>query len=281
MGEDLVAIMAAYNASATIRPAIDSILAMKSPFSVRVVVVDDGSTDDTAQIVRDMDSDKVTLISVGENVGRAEARNVAIRSSNSNYFMICDADDLCLPHRARIHYAHLVEKMVDVSSGQLIDLHADGSTGVPEYVFPSDEMAIHAAFKHGRMPIANPASAFTREVYERTGGYDPALKWCEDYDFYLRASSFDFHFEQASEALIEYRRRTRVTALNYWISNHRYHAAIWMRFEDGNDLPRMPIGPYLRRASSPGRAATVFVRYCLYRLRVLLRRFGSLSSSSR
>ncbi|HUN53802.1 MAG TPA: glycosyltransferase family 2 protein [Smithella sp.] len=66
------------------------------------VVVDDGSTDDTAEIVRKITDARVRLFSCKSNKGRGYARNLAIRESLGDWIVIWDVDDLNFPERLEI-----------------------------------------------------------------------------------------------------------------------------------------------------------------------------------
>lgn len=92
-------IIPAYNASKTIEKSVRSILS-QSYNDIEVIVIDDGSKDNTSDIVHNMLSfdSRLKLFSV-ENGGPAKARNLALDkvSSKSSYIMFCDADDEYVP----------------------------------------------------------------------------------------------------------------------------------------------------------------------------------------
>ena len=264
MPDRITAVMAAYNAEETIASALTSILSSDSDFDVEVVVFDDGSTDGTAEVVRSIADPRIRLISAPENVGRAEARNRAIRACTSDWIMVCDADDITLPVRLRVHYEHLILQRRDVSSGQMLDIRPSGTVSPSEFTFPTSSTDIDLAFKRGRMPVAHPASAFSRRVFDSLEGYDPSLLWCEDYDFYLRAWDKGFTFAQSDAALIMYRRRSVATSWTYWRINATYHSAIWSRFRSRRDHRSGSIARELGRSTSRWtviRSWSLFARY--------------------
>jgi glycosyltransferase involved in cell wall biosynthesis len=87
-------VIPAYNAAATIERAIGSVLAQTRPAD-EVIVVDDGSKDNTAVVVRQF-VDKVRLISQA-NAGVSAARNTGIRATTGDWITFLDADDEWLP----------------------------------------------------------------------------------------------------------------------------------------------------------------------------------------
>ncbi|MBP8604313.1 MAG: glycosyltransferase family 2 protein [Phycisphaerae bacterium] len=94
------AVIPAYNAQKYIARAIESILRQSRPAD-EIIVVDDGSTDDTAAVVRSY-GDKVRLISQS-NGGASAARNAGIRAAKGNWIAFLDADDEWLPEFLEKH----------------------------------------------------------------------------------------------------------------------------------------------------------------------------------
>lgn len=98
-GNEVVVIIAAYNAADTIHKAIQS--ALIQPEVAEVIVIDDASQDDTARIARESggSDSRLRVIPQTINSGPSAARNVAIRESSSPFIAILDADDMLLPGR--------------------------------------------------------------------------------------------------------------------------------------------------------------------------------------
>lgn len=92
-------IIAARNARATVARAVGSALA--EPAVGEVVVVDDGSTDDTAAVARSADdgSGRLQVLHLPHNLGPAAARNRGIKASSAPFVTVLDADDYWLPGR--------------------------------------------------------------------------------------------------------------------------------------------------------------------------------------
>jgi glycosyltransferase involved in cell wall biosynthesis len=90
------AIVPAYNASATLRSAIDSVLG-QSRQDFELIVVDDGSADETLELARAYEIDPRVKVVHQENRGLPAARNVAIAQARAPYVSLLDSDDLWLP----------------------------------------------------------------------------------------------------------------------------------------------------------------------------------------
>lgn len=107
-------IMPAYNASAYIQEAIDSIIAQTFP-NWELIIVDDGSTDNTAMLVNEyLLKDNRIQYYYQENGKQGKARNLAISKSKGEYLAFLDADDLWLPEKLEIQVKEIKEKKVDL-----------------------------------------------------------------------------------------------------------------------------------------------------------------------
>jgi len=95
-GYDISVIIPAYNAAATIGRAIDSVLAQTCP-AREIIVVDDGSTDDTVSIVGEYGG-RIEY-TYQPNAGPGPARNAGIRAARGDWIAFLDADDEWLPHK--------------------------------------------------------------------------------------------------------------------------------------------------------------------------------------
>ena len=113
---DLSIIVPAYNAEKWIRECMDSIVNQKTSYSLQILVVNDGSTDHTGEILSEYENDRRVTIITQQNKGYSGARNVAIAKVRSEYLMFVDSDDYVLPNSiqvlmdtARKHNADIVE----------------------------------------------------------------------------------------------------------------------------------------------------------------------------
>lgn len=95
-----------YNAARFIYQSIDSIL--KQTFSaIELIIVDDGSTDDTVRLIREFKDQRIKLILLEENLGNYYARNTGIRAAQGKYIAMFDADDVSECNRIEIQYNYL------------------------------------------------------------------------------------------------------------------------------------------------------------------------------
>lgn len=90
---DLQIIVPVYNVEKYLRECIDSILNQKTDYTYHVVVVNDGSTDDSRKILEEYSTDKRVTIIDKENGGSSSARNIALRKIFGKYITFVDSDD--------------------------------------------------------------------------------------------------------------------------------------------------------------------------------------------
>jgi glycosyltransferase involved in cell wall biosynthesis len=94
-------IIPAYNRSTTISRAIESVLAQTFP-DFQVIIVDDGSTDQTRETVHEFVDERIQLICHDSNLGAAAARNTGMKAATGKYIAWLDSDDAWVPEKLHI-----------------------------------------------------------------------------------------------------------------------------------------------------------------------------------
>jgi glycosyltransferase involved in cell wall biosynthesis len=162
--------------------AIESVLAQTYPH-VEIVVVDDGSPDNTAEVAARYPGVRCIRPSNG---GVSAARNLGIQSSTGSFLIFLDADDWLLPRAVEDGLACLARHPeAAFVSGRFRFVAADGATlygrqghGVEHH---------HYAEMLRRNYVAALCTVmFRRSVFETVSGFSPAFSVCADYDLYLR-----------------------------------------------------------------------------------------------
>lgn len=172
--------MPAHNAAPYVNEALDSILG-QSCRDFELLVVDDGSTDDTARRVETYADRRIRLIRSGSRQGRAAARNAALREARGAYLAWMDADDIAMPRRLEKQAAFLdAHPHVDVCGGWLQYFHQ--STTLER--FPAAPEEVRAATVFGAA-VANGCSMLRLEALRAHGQcFDPTLERAEDFAFW-------------------------------------------------------------------------------------------------
>jgi glycosyltransferase involved in cell wall biosynthesis len=178
-------IIPVFNGETYIVEAIESVLNQTYP-SLELIVVDDGSTDDTQRILKDYHS-RLRCVSQ-QNSGVSAARNYGLRLARGEYIVFLDADDVLLPTKLTNQVACL-DREPDVGSvhsgWHLIDAQGEYiETVEPWHDAPHLDLETWLIW----CPFYLPAMMFRRHWLESVGGFDPTLRQAEDVDLLLRLS---------------------------------------------------------------------------------------------
>jgi GT2 family glycosyltransferase len=184
-------IMPVYNRADTVGRAVGSVLG-QSFADFELIVVDDGSTDRTAQALRNIRDPRLRLIELERNVGGNAARNHGIREARSPLITFLDSDDEYLPHRLDSTVRYFAEHP---DADLLVDTcikrwpNAPGKLDLvrqnPE--LSGNELVLAALFDR-RLFKATPGITVRREVAVKAGLFDEGLRRRQDYDFILRVA---------------------------------------------------------------------------------------------
>ncbi|MEP3346654.1 MAG: glycosyltransferase family A protein [Litoreibacter sp.] len=209
-------VVPAYNAAKTLPETLTSLLAQDAR-DFEIIVVDDGSTDDTAQVVAGYLHDPRVRLVRQANRGLAGARNSGIAASRGDYIGFCDADDIWAPVKLSSHIDHL-DRSPDVgisfSGSRLID-----DEGQPTGMRQSPRLKdISAACILKRNPIGNGSAPVIRRVAlrdleyrpnfetKRPWVFDETFRQSEDIECWMRfALSTDWQIEGIPGLLTGYR----------------------------------------------------------------------------
>jgi hypothetical protein len=171
-----------YNQAHFLREAIESALT-QDYWPLEVVVVDDGSTDSTFEVA--MAYGQVRCVRQ-RNRGVTAARNAGLRVAQGEYVVFLDADDRLLPGALQVGTAALEASPASAFAvGRHRSISVDGAP-ISEPRRPRVSRDHYVSLVH-RCWIAMPATVtFRRAVLDTVGGFDPARRFAEDYDLYLR-----------------------------------------------------------------------------------------------
>jgi glycosyltransferase involved in cell wall biosynthesis len=200
-------VMPAYNVEPYVGDAIRSALAQTfSDFEL--IVVDDGSRDGTADVVKDLASrdSRIQLVQQS-NRGLAGARNSALRAARGEFFALLDSDDLWEPSFLEEQFAVLRARgEVDIVTGNgwYLGGAKHGQVARPS---PDPRPAPDLAAIIGDEWSVFIMSVFRRRVYTTIGPFDESMRSNEDYDFWLRAAVAGFTFARHDRPLGHYRVR--------------------------------------------------------------------------
>ena len=172
-------LMAAYNAAEYVGPAIESVLG-QTYADFELLVVDDGSTDSTVEIVRSFADPRVRLLSLEQNSGAAHARNHGMRAARADLIAILDADDIAYPERLEHQVAYMDDHPGCSLLGGAFDL-IDGSGSIQGTVLSPCETGMIRWRLLTRNVIGHSTVMLRRRDALAAGGYPEDLRNGQDY----------------------------------------------------------------------------------------------------
>lgn len=195
-------VIATYNMAGFLPLALRSALA-QTYRNTEVLIIDDGSTDATADAVAPFLADARVRYLTQENAGQAVAKNRGIRESTGDYVAFLDADDLWAPEKLEAQmplFAASRAVGVVCSAFSYIDENGDPLPRVPG--------KLHRGRVSGPLLISNfvgfGTSVVRRECFERLGTFNESLGMGIDYDLWLRLST-RYEFDYVERPLLNYR----------------------------------------------------------------------------
>lgn len=182
-------VIPAFNAAATITTSVNSCLNQSAP-NLRVIVVDDGSTDETAEAVKTLAAKdcRVTLLRQS-NVGISAAMNAGIAAGTAPFVARLDADDLSHPDRHRLQVTRMMAQPALVAlSGAYHELARDGRDTGRLHTPPERPTADPDWLPAHEPALSQPFTMFRRTALMRVGLFRP-FPVSEDTDLYWRLSA--------------------------------------------------------------------------------------------
>ena len=219
-------VMTTYDGERFLSAAIESIL-NQTFFNLELIVVDDGSTDSSARIIRSFsESDsRVRGIYLARNVGIAKAANCGLRVARGEYVARMDSDDLChrdrllkqvsyLDKHKRIHVIGCDYRAIDEEDFFCTEVYAKNFTNPVPIVFGKYRVA-KEVFRFS-YPVLHPTIVIRRSIILSVGGYREFLPIGEDDDLYFRVVNLHGSvLDNLSEKLYYYRRHSVSTTQRF------------------------------------------------------------------
>ncbi len=209
-------VVPAHNVASTLGVTIRALLSQTFP-DYEIIIVNDGSTDETGQIIASFQDDPRVRVVSQRNRGLAGARNSGISAATGSFIGFCDADDIWEPAKLATHIAHLQANPdvgISYSGSALID-QAGRMTGLSQRPRLSGITAAHIL---KRNPIGNGSAAVIRRTVldaiayrprheeEHDWYFDETFRQSEDIECWMRiALTTDWTFEGVAGLLTQYR----------------------------------------------------------------------------
>ena len=192
-----------YNRANVIRQSIYSVLA-QSYANIEILVIDDGSVDDTEAVVRSIGDDRIKYVSLEKNMGVAHARNVGIEKASGKYVAFQDSDDCWQPRKLEQEVSTLRKENADIVFCRM------KICGDSDEIYPLEDYFLVEDYKYGMFEIligankvGTPTILARKEIFDKIGGFDEDIPTKEDWELALRIAYNKLKISYISEPLID------------------------------------------------------------------------------
>ena len=215
-------IIGAYNAEEHVVRCVLSVL-NQTEKNVEVIIVDDGSTDHTYELLKELADEypQIILLRNEKNVGLAASLNHSLEYVSGDYIARMDVDDYCVPERFEVQKRFLEEHSeYDLVGSEMIMVDENGKETYYHSEREPDESCLPM-----RVPFLHPTVLMRRHVLERLGGYKEAkhTRRCEDlelwYRFFhlgMRGYNLPDYLYIKSEGITDYKKRKAIYGFDMW-----------------------------------------------------------------
>ncbi|MFX4263649.1 glycosyltransferase family 2 protein [Pelotomaculum propionicicum] len=228
--------MPTYNRAITIKRAVDSIL-KQTYQDFEIIIVDDGSTDNTYEIVKEFNEKRIKYIKHEKNKGASAARNTGIRESRGKYLAFQDSDDQWLPNKLKRQV-----EILDNSPNEVGIVYCGfwRFNNNKKIYYPSGKVIekegnVYKSLINGNF-IGTPTAIIKKECFNKYGCFDERLPRLQDWELFIRLSkNYEFRFVNEPLVLsyfvpncISSDNRSLITAQKIILKKH------FLKLNDGN-----------------------------------------------
>ena len=247
---ELTVSMPAYNRASYIREAVESALKQQG-VTFEVIVVDDGSDDDTASVVAELNDPRIRILRNDTRMGISYSHNRVVAESSAPFIVHLDSDDVLIRPYAFRKLLDLIlsDDALGMVHGHfvLIDQYGRASRGQVRKILEYQKRTRvpgrdyrRALLREGA--VMNAPRLYRKSVFETVGNFNEALPYGVDYEMALQIAD-QFRIDVVPEALIAYREHNRritshsFRAFRYW----------WLRVRLSGSLSRSRQISYARK----------------------------------
>ncbi|BEQ15690.1 glycosyltransferase family 2 protein [Desulfoferula mesophila] len=199
----ITVLMPAYNCGPYVGEAIESILGQTFR-DFELLIINDGSTDDTREVILSFQDPRIRFLDNGRNLGAANSSNIGMGRARGAYIARMDADDLSLPSRLERQYEFMEGNPQTVACGTGLEFFSDEPLDRSWPMRNDPERLKVDLFFHS--PLIHGSLMFRRSPLRRHGiQYDPRCVVAQDYDFISRLARVG-DLGAVEEILYRYRR---------------------------------------------------------------------------
>ena len=175
-----------YNGEKYLREAIESIL-NQTFTDFEFLIINDGSTDRTTEILQSYDNPRIKIIDNGKNIGLTKSLNKGLRMARGEYIARMDADDVSMLERLGKEVDFLETHQDCAVVGTFAKVLNEDSEVIRLMDRPIDDAQIREFFRRDNC-IAHGSAMIRKTCLENVGSYDESIARAQDYELWLRLS---------------------------------------------------------------------------------------------
>lgn len=205
--------VASYNHEAYIEICLLSLL-KQSYKNIELIVIDDGSSDNSCEIIENLQQHYDFQFYQQSNIGFNNTLNRAIKMAKGKYFCYLGSDDIALSDKTA-KQVDLMESRPDIAvcGGNALNIDPDGQILAKQKINPYQELNFDDVFVN-KKGFAASTSMIRMEVLYKEGGYDPTIQ-LEDIYMWLKLTSRGYRLAVLNDLLVYYRKHSSNTYKRY------------------------------------------------------------------
>jgi len=196
-------ILPVFNGEKFLKEAVKSILSQTFP-NFELIIIDDGSTDNSVEIIKSFNDDRIKLLSNWKNEGLIFSLNRGLSIVTGKYIARMDADDIAHPDRLKIQFEFMESNPdVDICGTWILRFGSLLRRGLLKLPCRNDEIKASLLFYN---PLVHPSVIFKREfIVKNRLKYSNDFKGAEDYNMWVEMIASSAKTANIPESLLRYR----------------------------------------------------------------------------
>ena len=218
------------NAAPTIEETLHALAEQLWPVSWEVIVADNGSNDNLAQVIERYGTriPSIRLVDASARRGPSYARNMGVKVATGELILFCDADDIPAPGWAAAMVEALRTSSFVASRLEFEKLNA------PSIRVARDRTQTGELQRFSFLPFSYAGSGtlgIKRSLHDAIGGFDETLPVCEDIDYCMRVQEKGVRLELVAEAMLHCRLRDSAIGIYSQASRYaEYEVYLWQKY---------------------------------------------------
>lgn len=199
-------IIPTYNRAKLLSRSVKSVI-NQTYKNLEIIIVDDGSTDNTEEVIKKIKDRRVKYIKLNKNKGACHARNRGIKEATGKYIAFQDSDDVFLPNKLQKQYDNMIKNNSDMDFCKIC-IHQNEST----YQYPNNEQEDSIINNQIIDELCNGNFISTQAIVVKSSIakenlFDDEIPRLQDYDFVMRVVS-NYKTSYTNEVLVDLFRQT-------------------------------------------------------------------------